>query len=96
MIVAPGKTNPFLCKPVIDPELKYISKFISIKIANSINGINFESKSLIIYPTSLNDTSYFINLIFGATDNASLKFLSSSNAIISPLTSLSPAKLFFI
>ena len=49
MIVAPGKTNPFLCKPVIDPELKYISKFISIKIANSINGINFESKSLIIY-----------------------------------------------
>ena len=48
IIVAPGSTKPSLCKPVIDPELKYISKFISIKIANSINGINFESKSLII------------------------------------------------
>ena len=48
IIVAPGKTKPSLCKPVIDPELKYISKFISIKIANRINEINFESKSLII------------------------------------------------
>ena len=51
IIVAPGSTKPSLCKPVIDPELKYISKFISIKIANSINGINFESKSLIIRET---------------------------------------------
>ena len=51
IIVAPGNTKPSLCKPVIDPELKYISKFISIKVANSINGIYFESKCLIICRT---------------------------------------------
>ena len=48
MIVAPGNIKPSLCKPVIEPEFKYMSKFIKTKITNSMNGINFESKSLII------------------------------------------------
>ena len=46
IIVTPGNTKPSLRKPVIETELKYVSKFISIKIINSINGIDFESKSL--------------------------------------------------
>ena len=49
MSVMPGNINPSLFIPVIAPELKYPSKFISIKIINIINTIYGESKNLFIF-----------------------------------------------
>ena len=73
-------------------EYETVRLIIYLKSRSPLRIDNVARRPGFIYSTSLNDTSYFINFILGATDKASLKFLSSSKAIISPLTFLSPAK----